>query len=200
VAAWKLPFVVAAIAAPITLAFLAGGPGVGVAIGALVAVGIVFVAVRERPRGAIGEAPQGAAQRLLVVVTAPVEDAASVGAIAAAAQRGGESGAVMVLAPARIGFLQRWASDLERARHEAQQNLVISVASLAKAGVAAEARVGDEDLVQAVEDTVPAFGATELILVTAADEDDPGAAAAASELEARLRTPFLRLVSDRAAR
>lgn len=199
-AAWKLPFVVAAIAAPITLAFLAGGPGVGVAIGALVAVGIVFVAVRERPRGAIGEAPQGAAQRLLVVVTAPVEDAASVGAIAAAAQRGGESGAVMVLAPARIGFLQRWASDLERARHEAQQNLVISVASLAKAGVAAEARVGDEDLVQAVEDTVPAFGATELILVTAADEDDPGAAAAASELEARLRTPFLRLVSDRAAR
>lgn len=199
-AAWKLPFVVVAIAAPITLAFLAGGPGVGVAIGALVAVGIVFVAVRERPRGAIGEVPQGAAQRLLVVVTAPVEDAASVAAIAAAARRGGEGGAVLVLAPARIGFLQRWASDLERARHEAQQNLVISVASLAKAGVAAEARVGDEDLVQAVEDTVPAFGATEVILVSHGAEDDPGAAAAASELEARLRTPFRCLLSDPAAR
>jgi uncharacterized membrane protein len=45
---WKLPIVVAAIAAPIAFAFYLGGPAVGVAVGALVAVTIV--AARERLR------------------------------------------------------------------------------------------------------------------------------------------------------
>ncbi|MCW2987320.1 MAG: hypothetical protein JWM24_258, partial [Solirubrobacterales bacterium] len=53
-APWKLPLVVAAIAAPIAVAFYVGGPGVGVAVGALAAVAIVVAAARERPRGAIG--------------------------------------------------------------------------------------------------------------------------------------------------
>jgi len=193
VAAWKLPFVVVAIAVPIALAFYAGGPGLGIAAGALVAVGVVYLAARDRPRGAIGAAPAGPGRRLLVVVSRPVEDAATVGAIAGRAGEAGPS-EVLVLAPARIGFLDRWASDLERARRDAQQNLVISVASLAKAGVAAEARVGDEDLVQAVEDTVSAYPPSEVILVTAGDEEDPAAAAAAVELEERLRAPFRRLV------
>jgi hypothetical protein len=206
VAAWKLPLWVAAIAVPIAVAFYAGGPGLGIAGGALVAVGIVFLAVRDRPRGAIGDAPAAAAgRRLLVVVSRPVEDPATIKRIVeAAGEADGEIGVavdVLVLAPARIGFLDRWASDLERARHQAQQNLVITVASLAKAGIAAEARVGDEDLVQAVEDTVPSFAATEVILVTGEDDRDPAAAAAAAELESRLRAPFTRLVlSDPAAR
>ena len=201
VAPWKLPLVVVAIAVPIALAFYAGGPGVGIAAGALVAVAIVYLAVRDRPRGAIGASPATAARRLLVVVSRPVEDGATVAAIAAAAREAGTGAEVLVLAPARIGFLDRWASDLERARHQAQQNLVISVASLAKAGVAAEARVGDEALVQAVEDTVSAYPATDVILVTADDDEDPAAAAAAVELESRLRASFRRLVvSDPAAR
>jgi hypothetical protein len=198
VAPWKLPLVVVAIAVPIALAFYAGGPGLGIAAGAMVAVAIVYLAVRDRPRGAIGESPAGAEPRLLVVVSRPVEDAATVGPITEAA---GGAAAVLILAPARIGFLDRWASDLERARRDAQRNLVVSVASLAKAGVAAEARVGDEDLVQAVEDTVPAFAPTEVMLVTEDDDRDPAAAAAAAELEARLRMPFRRVVvSDPAAR
>ena len=90
---------------------------------------------------------------------------------------------MLVLAPARIGFLDRWASDLEGARREAQRRLVITVASLAKAGVVAEARVGDEDLVQAVEDQLQSFAATDVILVTGDAEEDPAGEAAASELE-----------------
>ncbi len=197
-APWKLPLAVIAIAVPIAAAFYAGGPGVGVAAGALVAVGILVVAVRQRPRGAIGDSPSAAAvRRLLVVVSRPAEDPATVRQIAAAA----EGAEVMVLAPARIGFLDRWASDLEGARREAQQRLVITVASLAKAGVAAEARVGDEDLVQAVEDQIQGFAATEVILVSAGEEEDPGAEAAAVELESRLRARFRRLsVSGPAAR
>jgi hypothetical protein len=172
-------------------------------VGALVAVGIVVIAVRDRPRGAIGDPPEGSTRRrLLVVVSRPIEDAATIAAISTAAAMGDrESAEVLVLAPARIGFLDRWASDLEAARRDAQQNLVISVASLAKAGIAAEARVGDEDLVQAVEDTIQGFAATDVILVTAAADRDPAAASAAEDLEARLRARFqVLLVSDPAAR
>jgi len=197
VAPWKLPVVVAAIAVPIAVAFYAGGPGVGVAVGALVAVAIVVVAVREGPRGAIG-APSSDrdARRLLVVVGTPVEDPDPIREIAELAKGGPVSppaAEVLVLSPARISFLDRWASDVEGARREAQQRLVLTVASLAKAGVVAEARVGDEDLVQAVEDRLQSFPATDVVLVTGSAEEDPAADEAAAELGRRLRAKFHRL-------
>jgi hypothetical protein len=198
VAPWKLPLIVIAIVVPIVLGILAAGPEAGLALGALVAVALVYVAVRMRPRGGIGDAPDPLLRRrLLVVVSRPVEDPATTAAIAGEAGVDGsrDLAEVMILAPVRIGFLDRWASDLEPARQEAQKALVISVASLAKVGVVAEARVGDEDIVQAVEDQVGSFRATEVVLVTAGDEDDPAAAEAAAELSSRLRTGFLRLVT-----
>lgn len=189
---WKLPVIVTAIAVPIAFSFYFGGPGVGVAVGALVAVAIVVVAVRQRPREALGLAPGAAAgRRLLLVAACAVEDAGAIAEIAAvAAPQPGALAAVLVLAPARIGFLDRWASDLEGARREAQRSLVITVASLAKAGIEAEARVGDEDVVQAVEDQLGSFDATDVILVSAGPERDPDAADAAAELEGRLRPAF----------
>jgi hypothetical protein len=197
VAYWKLPVLVIAIVVLIVGGFLLGGPGVGVAIGALAAVLLLWLAARMRPRGGIGESPDPEVRRrLLVVVSRPVEDAATTATIAGEAGIDGtrDLAEVMILAPARIGFLDRWASDLEPARRDAQKALVLSVASLAKVGVVAEARVGDEDIVQAVEDRVGSFAASEVILVTASDEEDPAAAAAASELSKRLRTGFRRLV------
>jgi hypothetical protein len=204
VAPWKWPFLVLAIAVPIALAFYAGGPGIGVAVGALVAVAIVYLAVRAEPRRPLGGAPGSASRRrLLVVVTRPGQGAETTAAIARRASGedpGGGGPRVLVLAPARIGFLDRWASDLEGARREAQQNLVLTVASLAKAGIAAEARVGDEDIVQAVEDTLSEFAATDVVLITGGEED-PGAAKAAAELRSRLRPRFEHLVlSGQAAR
>jgi hypothetical protein len=195
VAPWKLPLLVIAIAVPIAAGFFVGGPGVGVAVGALVAVAIVVIAVRDRPRGTIGEPPSDGKRRLLVVAACAVEDSPAVAAIAAAARcDDGAEAQVIVLAPARIGFLDRWASDVEGARQRAQQSLVMTVASLAKAGVTAEARVGDEDLVQAVEDASQSFPATEVILVSADKEEDAGAAIAAAELERRLSASFRHLV------
>jgi hypothetical protein len=194
VAPWKLPLVVLAIAIPVVIGFAIGGPGLGTAVTGLVGVALVYIAVRARPRGGIGEDPSPVSRRrVLIVVSRPVEDAATVAAIAVEVESGEEAEA-MVLAPARIHFLDRWASDLEGARREAQKTLVISVASLAKVGVAAEARVGDEDIVQAVEDQLGSFVATEVVLVTASDEADPGAAGAAAELAGRLRPGFRRLV------
>jgi hypothetical protein len=189
---------VVAIVFPVAGAFFLGGPGVGVAVGALAAVGILIVAARRPPRPALGEDPAAAGRRrLLIVVSCPVEDPATIREIAAEVESAssGSTGAaeVMVLAPARIGFLDRWASDLEGARREAQRSLVITVASLAKAGVVAEARVGDEDLVQAVEDQMGTFAATDVILVTAAADESQAAASAAAELEQRLRAGFRHL-------
>lgn len=196
---WKIPLVVTAIAVPIAALFLLGGPAVGVAAGALAAVAIVVVAVRQRPRGPIGAQKDAGADRVLVVVGDPLEDPAAVEEVATAV-RGARAGEVMVLAPAKIGFLDRWASDVEAARRDAQRRLVISVASLAAAGVEAEARVGDEDVVQAVEDQLGSFAATEVILVSSSSEDDHAVAAAASELRSRLRGKFRLVLSGPAAR
>lgn len=198
-APWKLPLIVFAIAVSIAGAFYVGGPGVGVAVGALAAVAIVVVAARQQPRTAIGEQhPPSERRRLLVVVSRAVDDPETIRAILAEVEDGKGAAAeppeVLVLAPAQIGFLDRWASDLEPARREAQRRLVVTVASLAKAGIDAEARVGDEDLVQAVEDQVQSFDATAVILVTGSPAEDPAGEAAAAELESRLRAEFRRLL------
>jgi hypothetical protein len=202
VAPWKLPLVVIAIAVPIVAAFYLGGPGVGVAMGALVAVTIVVVAVRQAPRGPIGKVAADCEFCFLVFLGRPAEEpdvVQGIAAVVAAADRPAVE--TLVLSPARLGFFDRWASDLEGARRQAQQRLVVTVASLAKAGVVAEARVGDEDLVQAVEDQLGSFAATEVILVTGDADEDPSGEAAALELSSRLRPRFRHLrVSGRAAR
>jgi hypothetical protein len=195
---WKLPLLVAAIAVPIAFSFYFGGPAIGVAAGALVAVAIVIVAVNMRPRGPIGPVEDAPGRRVLIVVGDPLEEPDAVERVARVV-RAADAAAVMVLSPAQIGFLDRWASDVEGARRDAQRRLVISVAALAAAGVEAEARVGDEDVVQAVEDQLGSFPATEVILVTAARDEDAAATAAAEELRARLRVEFRWLSTGPAA-
>jgi hypothetical protein len=190
VAPWKLPLIVAAIAVPIIAGFFVGGGGVGLAVGALTVLVIVVVAVRQRPRGPIGSAGRIGERHVLIVAAAEIEDPADVDQVADAARldRSGEVADVLVLVPARIGFLDRWASDVAGARHRAQQQLVVTVAALARAGIAAEARVGDEDVVQAVEDQLQSYPATEVVLVLPAG--DERAEAVGSELRGRLRAGF----------
>lgn len=163
----------------------------GVAIGAFVAVGLVVVAIRQRPEGPIASADRmDAKHHVLIVAAGGVEDPVDVARITRVAGIRGDDGdedEVRVLVPARIGFLDRWASDVEDARHRAQQRLVMTVAALAKAGVAAEARVGDEDIVQAVEDQLQSYPATEVVLVSGEGDD---AEEAAGELRSRLRAEF----------
>jgi hypothetical protein len=164
----------------------------GVAIGAFAALGLVVVAIRQRPEGPIASADRrDAKHHVLIVAVGGVEEPADVAEITRVAGLRGDDGEeeeeVRVLAPARIGFLDRWASDVENARHRAQQSLVMTVAALAKAGVPAEARVGDEDIVQAVEDQLQSYPATEVVLVSGEGDD---AEEAAGELRSRLRAEF----------
>jgi hypothetical protein len=188
---WKLPLIVAGVVVPIVAAFMLGGPGVGVAIGAFAVVGLVAAAIRQRPEGPIASADrEDAKHHVLIVAAGGVEDPADVAEITRVAGIRGDDGdedEVRVLVPARIGFLDRWASDVEDARHRAQQRLVMTVAALAKAGVAAEARVGDEDIVQAVEDQLQSYPATQVVLVSGEGDD---AEEAAGALRSRLRAEF----------
>ena len=52
-AAWKSPPIVAGIALPIVGGFYIGGPGLGMAVGALAAATIIVLAVRKPPLQAI---------------------------------------------------------------------------------------------------------------------------------------------------
>jgi hypothetical protein len=188
-APWKLPFIVAGVVVPIIAAFMLAGPGVGFAVGALVTVAILAVAVGQRPEGPIGTVAGGDERHVLIVAASDVEDPADVARImrVAGIGCGAQKSDVRVLVPAGIGFLDRWASDVEGARHRAQQRLVVTVAALAKAGLAAEARVGDEDIVQAVEDQLQSYPATEVVLVSG---EGDGEGEAAEVLHSRLRPEF----------
>jgi hypothetical protein len=193
--AWMLPLLVAAIAVPIIVGMALGGPGAGLAVGALAAATIAVIAVRMRPDEPIEIAPRSDARRhVLVVASRPVEEPAAVERILDAVQDGEPAEAeVLVLAPAHDRFLDRWASDVRPARQEAQRKLVLSVAALAAADVEARGKVGDADIVQAVEDTLASFPATDVVLVTGSRESDQAGMRAAEELRRRLDRPLRHL-------
>jgi hypothetical protein len=194
---WTLPLIVAAIAVPIVTGMVLGGPGVGLAVGALAAATIVVIAVRQRPQEAIEVARRtDSRRRVLVVASRPVDEPAAVERIADAVSDGNADAEVLVLAPAHDRFLDRWASDVRPARQEAQRKLVLSVAALAAADVEARGKVGDADIVQAVEDTLASFAATDVVLVTGPRAEDQAGARAAGELRRRLDRPLRHLELD----
>jgi hypothetical protein len=197
-AAWKLPLIVAALAVPIVAGFMVGGAAVGTALGAAAVVSILIVAARQRSLDPIGVPSRDGRRHVPVVVSDPVDEPAEVRRLEAEAGLDPDAEAeVMVLAPARIGFLDRWASDVKGSRERAQRNLVATVAALAKDGIEAEARVGDEDFVQAVEDQLQTFPADEVVLVSAEDAGSENSSAAVEELRSRLRADFHHIVLER---
>lgn len=186
---WQPPLILLALIVPAAIGFAIGGPGLGISIAGLSLVALALVAMLVVPRDPIGRKPDPAlARRLLVVTSFPIEDARSIQRVADEVRLGFDENdaEVRLLTPATNTFLRRWATDLERSRDRAQRDLVVSVASLTLAGVDASARVGDEDLVQAVEDELVTFDATEVFLLTRGEPDSP----AAERLRARLLPRF----------
>jgi hypothetical protein len=189
--AWKLPLIVAGICVSIVAAFYVGGPGMGMAEGSIVAGIIVVMAVRHPPlHPIVPPPPSDLREHLLVVVVEPLEDGTAIERIAAASVALDPAEAepeVRVVAPAHNRFLDRWACDVAPGRERAQRSLVLTLASLARAGVDANARIGDEDIVQTVTDQLRTYPATEVFLVTSAGAET---AAAAEKLRSRLHAPF----------
>jgi hypothetical protein len=193
---WMLPLIVAAIAVPVVAAMVLQGPALGLAIGALAATAIVVIAARQRPDEPIDVARRSDARRhVLVVASQPVDEPSAVERIVDAVvdREPREEAEVLVLAPAHDRFLDRWASAVRPARQEAQRKLVLSVAALAAAEVEARGKVGDADIVQAVEDALATFPATDVILVTGSCETDRAGMRAAEELRRRLDRPLRHL-------
>ena len=193
---WALPLIVAAIVVPVVAGFMVGGPPLGLGVGFLACASLVVIAARARPSGTIETAtPSDARRHLLIVTSREIDDPADIEALARATglDRGEQDAEVRVLAPSTSGFLDRWASDVTAAREEAQRKLVVTLAALSRAHVVAEAQVGDAELVQAVEDQLRTFPATEVVLATGPSAEDPEGERAAGELSRRLRQPFSRL-------
>lgn len=195
-AAWKVPLMIAAITLSMVAGAYFGGPGLAMAMGSLAAGLLVVMAIRLAPRLPIEPPPaHDGRPHLLVVANEPLEGPVAIDRLVTVAQSGGHrspaAAEVLVLAPNRPRFVERWASDTERGERQAQRCLVLTLAALAKAGIDATARIGDEDPVQAVDDQLRSYPATQVVLV-----DHPGtrSSGAARQLRARLRVPFLHLI------
>jgi hypothetical protein len=191
---WLLPPLVLALIVPAVAGFMLAGPPLGLAIGALEVTALVILAARARFDEPIEVASDSGEYRLLVLALAAVEEPGQAGRIAeiahaAAAAAGDPDPDVLVVTPATGDALARWLSDLEDARFDAQRRLALSIGTLAAAGLRARGRVGDPDAVQAVEDELRTFPASELVLVTGPDPPE----AALAELERRLPLPVRRL-------
>lgn len=183
--------IVAATPVLVVAAFYVGGPGLGMAMAALAAALLVVMAVCLAPEPPIvPPTARDGRSHLLLVAGAPLENGDAVERVTAVAAAEDEPAEILVLAPHRPHFAERWTSDVDRGRERAQDCLVLTLASLAKAGVAADARVGDEDVVQAVDDQLRSYPATQVVLI---DDATGGGLAAAQQLETRLEVPFLRL-------
>ena len=96
--AWALPLIVAALTLPIAVGFMLGGPGPGLALGALAAATLLVVAIRMYPRDRIevASAPDQR-HRVLVVALTAIDEPSTASEVAAAA---GPASDVLVLAPA----------------------------------------------------------------------------------------------------
>lgn len=174
--------------------FALGGPGAGISMLGLSLVVLVVLAILAVPADPIGRSPHPeSARRILVVATTPIEDPTAIERVADEVDLGGlrEEAEIRVLTLARNTFLERWATDLKRARERAARDLVISVASLELAGLPAGAGIGDEDLTLAIEDELARFDATEVYLVSLPGSPPPELL---SDLHQRIQPP-LRLIT-----
>jgi hypothetical protein len=178
--AWAAPLFIAAVAVPVLAGFALGGPGLGLALGALSAAAVIVMAARARFDEPIevARAPRDR-YRVLLVALADVDDPDVAGSVAAAAAEGAHATGIedqppeiLVLAPALNRKVAHWLSDLDEARFEAQRRLAVSVATLTAAGADARGRVGDSEPLQATEDALRTYPAQEVTFVTGPDESE----------------------------
>jgi hypothetical protein len=114
--------------------------------------------------------------------------------------RVGPGSEVLVVAPALNSRLRHIFADTDAAYAAAEERLAESVEVLRAAGIAASGAVGDSDPVQAIEDALVEFGATEIVVSTHPPERsnwlEKRVVERASE---RFELPITHVVVDRAA-
>jgi hypothetical protein len=73
---------------------------------------------------------------------------------------------VLVVSPALNSRIRHWTSDEDEARAAAQDRLDESLVALGADGVDARGQVGEDDPIQAIEDSLRVFGANEIVIST----------------------------------
>jgi hypothetical protein len=194
--AWVLPLLVVVLVVPAAAGFALVGPQLGLAIGAITVAALLVTAARMHYDEPIEVAASPDHRyRVLVVTTEGVDEPGMVARIAAIAAEGQQvvdpaaGPEIVVLTPAMQSALDRWASDVRKARRHARAALAASLGAFAVAGIDAAGKVGDDSPVQAVEDELHTFPAREVVVV-----DGPGLGASeVAELRRRLDRPVREL-------
>src|SRR5262249_31643640 len=164
--AFRFTVAVAILVAPMILAAVLFGSGVGLAVAGGLLLGVIFTLIvmrrNEQPqpksvRRSIGDDRH----RILVVAHETLIGRALREEIE---QRAAERDtAVFVVTPALNTKLKHWTSDDDAARSAAQARLQTMLDGLDRAGFNATGDIGDSDPVQAMEDGLRLFGADEVI-------------------------------------
>jgi hypothetical protein len=167
--AFRFTLIVAALVAPVALAAVLFGSGVGLAVGAGLALGLIagiVVLKREQPQEKmrLGRRIGGGEKRILVVSNETLTGQALRREIAHRAS--GHETAVHVVCPALNTKIKHWVSDEDEARRLAQERLEAVLGQLRRQGVDAKGDIGDSDPVQAMEDALRLFPADEAIIST----------------------------------
>jgi hypothetical protein len=189
----RLPLLVAGLILPTILGFQLGGPGFGLALGALSVGALIIVAANLRFDEPIevADAPGDRYRVMLVLAGDALDEPMAANGVAAIAEHGepetgrGKEPEVLVLAPAMAPAISRWASDVTEARIAAQTRLALTVGTLAAAGIDARGQVGDPDSLLAIEDTLRVYPAQEVVF---ADSADPVIAEVRRRLDRPVRT------------
>ena len=182
-----IPLIIGLICASIVASMaLAGlvGAGLGMAVGAVAATGLVVFASRAKPDGRLevaGSADAGHRVLVVAVAEATAESAQQIAALA------GSATDVRVVVPVPSHRLDRWLSAEDKARREAEGRLARSAGTLVAAGLPVSGSVGDHDPAQALEDELRDFAADEVVLLLANGKDP------LAKVENRLGIPLRRV-------
>jgi hypothetical protein len=106
-------------------------------------------------------------KRILVVANETVEGALLHQTVRA---RGKGTAEVHVVSPALNSRLRHWISDVDKARHAAEDRLARCLGRLRGAGLDARGSVGDSDPLLAIADVLHFFPADEIVIATHPEE------------------------------
>ncbi len=168
--AFRFTVVVAVLVAPVAVAAILFGSGVGLAVAGGLAFGIAFALLVLRRESAPERAsvrarrPRDSRKRILVVANETLSGAALRDEIALRSQD--QDTEVFVVTPALNTKLKHWTSDDDDARAQAHARLQTMLDTLDRDGFRASGDIGDGDPVQALEDGLRVFGADEVIVST----------------------------------
>ncbi len=169
--AFRFVLLTVAAFAVIAAAALLGGPWVGVPVWAVLTAAVAVAYLKRRPEqqepAALPHVGPADERRILVVERdIPAGDGLvqEIGRIAA----GGRT-RVMVVAPPQTSRLRHWASDVDGATALARTRLDETVDRLRAVGIEADAQIGDEDPLEAIDDALRTFGADEIVISAHAD-------------------------------